>query len=156
MIETRPSAILPLADAASPPEQDQPMVSRTGPDAGAGGDQGRHLPNGEARPKLHEDDWDEIIGPLTDQELRSYVDGTTTFHDLAIVRGMAREILDLRSQQSGTLTQAVQTATELRRGIAMIHDALSTPSRPRQSVGEVTAWWLDYADKALSLLPKRK
>lgn len=39
---------------------------------------------------------------------------------------------------------------ELRRGIAMIHDALATPSRPRQSVGEVAAWWLNYADAALA------
>ena len=39
---------------------------------------------------------------------------------------------------------------ELRRGIAMIHDALATPTRPRQSVGEVAAWWLNYADAALA------
>ena len=39
---------------------------------------------------------------------------------------------------------------ELRRGIEMIHDALTDPARPRQSCGEVAAWWLRYADKCVS------
>lgn len=41
---------------------------------------------------------------------------------------------------------------ELRRGIAMVHDALADPARPRQSVGEVAAWWRDYADHAIASL----
>ncbi len=36
---------------------------------------------------------------------------------------------------------------EMHRGFAMIHDALADPTRPRQSCGEVAAWWLRYAEK---------
>ena len=43
---------------------------------------------------------------------------------------------------------------ELRRGIAMIHEGLATPSRPRQSVGEVAAWWLRYADQCIEAIAK--
>ena len=41
---------------------------------------------------------------------------------------------------------------ELRRGVAMIHAALADPARPRQSCGEVAAWWLRYADACVSHL----
>lgn len=45
---------------------------------------------------------------------------------------------------------AADMIRELRRGIAMIHDALADPARPRRSCGEVAAWWLRYADKCVS------
>ena len=41
---------------------------------------------------------------------------------------------------------------ELRRGVARIHAALADPTRPRQSCGEVAAWWLRYADACVSHL----
>ena len=41
---------------------------------------------------------------------------------------------------------------EMRRGFAMVHDALADTARPRQSCGEVAAWWLRYADACVSHL----
>lgn len=47
---------------------------------------------------------------------------------------------------------ATDMIRELRRGVAMIHDALADPARHRQACGEVAAWWLRYADACVSHL----
>lgn len=41
---------------------------------------------------------------------------------------------------------------EARRGLNMVHDGLMDSTRPRQSVGEVAAYWLERTDAALAAL----